>query len=36
MEAVLRPSLAKFHGDFVDLPVVDGAVFVTVGIARSA
>ncbi len=24
MEAGLRPSLAKFHGDFVDLPVVDG------------
>jgi hypothetical protein len=36
MEAGLRPSLAKFHGDFVDLPVVDGAVFVTSGIARSA
>jgi hypothetical protein len=28
--------LAKFHGDFVDLPVVDDAVFVTIGIARSA
>jgi hypothetical protein len=28
--------LAKFHGDFVDLPVVDGAVIVTIGIARSA
>jgi hypothetical protein len=25
--------LAKFHGDFVNLPVVDDAVFVTIGIA---
>jgi hypothetical protein len=28
--------LAKFHGDFVDLPVVDGLVFVTIGMARGA
>jgi hypothetical protein len=28
--------LAKFDGDFVDLPMVDGLVFVTFGIARSA
>jgi hypothetical protein len=36
MEAGLRPSLAKFRGDFVDLPVVDGSVFAKIGIARSA